>query len=672
MACKSVNEVGFLQYVEITDHEKNKFDETFPKNMINLKWGIESDKLIKRLSIVTGKNGLGKSRLLEIIRWIFNTGNGAKGGEATKRFKWNSDATIDTHLTFIRFDARIVDLKGDPYNRKGEAYPEYNFYQDNNADLSPDGVNITNTKSDFSFAILKNLIIECNENLNDLNEYLKNRKVDGESFPYEIKWSYKNNNQQLEFQRTTGETIRIFELSPGEQLILILLLWEYVSKREQLKEKIFKENQRYILLLDEPDVFLHPSAVIEVVKIIKEVLVENLGIQVIMTTHNPTTIALFVKEKVPKECFFRLYLDEHNNILIGNPSRDDCSDVFNELHSGLLCIDLPFRVVFVEGNDAMFYENIKATLIKMKLLNQNVNLIFKAAGGSKDKNTIINIVRSSTASQNGDENKLKEYIGGIVDRDNDSVIEETNLFSLKRYAIENYIFDPLNVFLISKECLDLYPNDSLKNAITYIDDRIKAEFETDIDKIKIIELEREKCKAILQLIIDCFSDIFKKYLSEDTKKQKENNKKLFKYQNDIFKLSTDWIQASSFDINKLNKLVEEHYKNKHNNDQSECLKDAYDYVAEELINEIFSKNRSNIIRIRSYEVDDIELEYPKLFLDLRGHTLEEMYNELFLSQPKFTQKIKKNFLNNSRNNQNLISKDIIECMRKLSACTNVA
>ena len=45
-----------------------------------------------------------------------------------------------------------------------------------------------------------------------------------------------------------------------------------------------------VLLLDEPDAHLHPKAVSQVIETIKELA--RIGIQCIVTTHNPITVSL--------------------------------------------------------------------------------------------------------------------------------------------------------------------------------------------------------------------------------------------------------------------------------------------------------------------------------------------------------------------------------------------
>ena len=75
----------------------------------------------------------------------------------------------------------------------------------------------------------------------------------------------------------------VFEnLSSGEKMLLALTLFLYQSK--------INRNFPKLLLLDEIDVTLHPSMCKKVIKVLKEIFVEN-GIKIILATHNPSLVS---------------------------------------------------------------------------------------------------------------------------------------------------------------------------------------------------------------------------------------------------------------------------------------------------------------------------------------------------------------------------------------------
>ncbi len=78
------------------------------------------------------------------------------------------------------------------------------------------------------------------------------------------------------------ESISFVELSSGEKIIVSLILWGY---NQQLS------HQNKLFLMDEFDAHLNPSMSKMLIDILKEKIVGEFGIQVIMTTHSPSTVA---------------------------------------------------------------------------------------------------------------------------------------------------------------------------------------------------------------------------------------------------------------------------------------------------------------------------------------------------------------------------------------------
>ena len=97
------NSLGLISSVEI----KNEIESEifFPKNMMGLKWTG-----IKKLSVLTGKNGIGKSKVLKlIIAWFKN-----------KEFRdtiisINDGNYKDFIVNLIHFDSNLTNLKNDVF-----------------------------------------------------------------------------------------------------------------------------------------------------------------------------------------------------------------------------------------------------------------------------------------------------------------------------------------------------------------------------------------------------------------------------------------------------------------------------------------------------------------------------------------------------------------------------
>jgi predicted ATP-dependent endonuclease of OLD family len=92
--------------------------------------------------------------------------------------------------------------------------------------------------------------------------------------------------------------LRINELTTGEKIILITILWE-----DQVKT--LTANEKLILMLDKPDCFLHPYAIEKFIVKLKVLTHRDSNVQVIFTSHNPGTISLLDDEDI-------FYLDEES------------------------------------------------------------------------------------------------------------------------------------------------------------------------------------------------------------------------------------------------------------------------------------------------------------------------------------------------------------------------
>lgn len=227
-----------------------------------------------------------------------------------------------------------------------------------------------------------------------------------------------------------GVTIEVNDLSTGEKVLMSLALAIY-----NVSEKGIRPN---ILLLDEPDASLHPEYSKILINAIRESIVETAGVKTIITTHNPTTVALAndneiyqmdkelgYPKKITKEAALNLLTKDLDNLRVSVENR---------------------RQVFVESsNDVGYYEKIFRLLDK-EFLTRPVFLAPHNRDGSNCAD-VINIVKQLRSIGN-------DLVYGLVDYDNKNVDSEYVyiLGKNQRYAIDNYIFDPIFVaFLLIRE-----------------------------------------------------------------------------------------------------------------------------------------------------------------------------------------------------------------------------
>lgn len=220
-----------------------------------------------------------------------------------------------------------------------------------------------------------------------------------------------------------GFEISSNELSTGEKTLMSLLLAIYNTNIESFKPDF--------ILIDEPDAGLHPSFSSLMVRVLKEYIVEKSKIPVIITSHSPATII-----SSEGSAIFQMKRGGFA------PERISTQKAIEDLTS-----DVPFlkistekrRAIFVESqHDANYYELL--VNIYSRFGNTQIEPVFLPARSSNGSNCsdVIEIVESLYKIGN-------DQVYGIIDWDlvNKSSERVWVLGGSERYAIENYLLDPL-------------------------------------------------------------------------------------------------------------------------------------------------------------------------------------------------------------------------------------
>lgn len=230
----------------------------------------------------------------------------------------------------------------------------------------------------------------------------------------------------------SGMEVNSNMLSSGEKTLMSLALAIFN----------FKGNRRAtdIMILDEPDAPLHPSMSKLMLEILEEDVVKKKGIPVILSTHSLTTIACAPARSIYK-------LNSENKI----PEQTSFEDTMKVLALGIPNLNVSIenrRQVFVESKyDVIYYEslfNIISRIEKFETLPQFLPPHYKDGSNCGD---VLKIARTLRDMGN-------KRVYGLIDRDRKNT-SESQIIILgmgRRYAIENYIFEPhlLGLYLIHK------------------------------------------------------------------------------------------------------------------------------------------------------------------------------------------------------------------------------
>ncbi|BCQ29991.1 ATP-binding protein (plasmid) [Caballeronia sp. NK8] len=210
--------------------------------------------------------------------------------------------------------------------------------------------------------------------------------------------------------------------SSGERIMLHVVAWRFLAEASGVRYDL--------ILLDEPDAHLHPSLVRKFLRLLENILVRQHGARLIVTTHSPTTVALSPKDSV-------FALRRHGSPRI--ESVENVSSLIARLTDGLVAVDPTTRFVVLEGKtDEPFFSHVWSLLMEAGHPAFPGVAFFKRDGCAKVRETVRFL-------REWDFNRFF----GILDRDappNENV-PEPGLFVLKRNGVENYLFDPLNVWL---------------------------------------------------------------------------------------------------------------------------------------------------------------------------------------------------------------------------------
>lgn len=242
-------------------------------------------------------------------------------------------------------------------------------------------------------------------------------------------------NKELDFKLhltdiNTGVEIQVNDLSTGEKVLMSLALSIYNTKDETARPDV--------LLLDEPDAALHPEFSKVLMDAIVESIVKGAGVKVVITTHSPMTVALAHEDSI--------YMMDKNQ---RRPIKVSKQQAVNMLTRDLDNIRLSYerrRQVFVESSYDVQYYNRIVKLLFPELPTVPQFLPPKSSDGSNcdEVSGIVNALRGFG----------NDLVYGIKDFDNKNHSSEY-VFVLgegNRYAIDNYIFDPIYVaFLLIRE-----------------------------------------------------------------------------------------------------------------------------------------------------------------------------------------------------------------------------
>lgn len=236
-----------------------------------------------------------------------------------------------------------------------------------------------------------------------------------------------------------------------QSLLIIAILEAYIEHNTG--------DQDFILIIEEPEVYLHPSLQRKIVNILKEISISN---QVFISTHSP----IVVSQLKPKEL---VCVKKENGIT--KKLESDPVSIINELGIKPDDIFQHTKILFVEGpDDKKLVRSLINKLVKNKKVNfEQADTLQIIDVGGIDTLSFYTNARILDAMNEAHHDHYKFWI--MVDSDGNSreevkgkiekslnefnnIYNEDDLFILEEYAIESYFIDE-NILFNLFETLDL-------------------------------------------------------------------------------------------------------------------------------------------------------------------------------------------------------------------------
>jgi len=218
------------------------------------------------------------------------------------------------------------------------------------------------------------------------------------------------------------------DLSSGEKILVSLGIWMFNAGKSKRLPKL--------LLLDEPDAHLHPSAIKEFINVLEKTLAKKHDVRIIMTTHSPTTVSFS-----PEYSLF-----EMSKIIPQIKPLESKEYGINLLTDGLVVVKSNTKYVLVEDqDDADFYNTVFSILKNKEEVNKNIDIIFIPSSNKNAKSSGgCTVVRSWVDKFVGV--GIFDIFQGLIDSDNGNHAPSKNIHVINRYSLENYLLDPILVF----------------------------------------------------------------------------------------------------------------------------------------------------------------------------------------------------------------------------------
>ncbi|GIO33610.1 MULTISPECIES: ATP-dependent nuclease [Paenibacillus] len=264
-------------------------------NIKNIKKGVMEIPLEKGVYSIVGINGCGKTTILQALAQTISRHHLG----SLKSTDYSSSSSV----IFQVGNKRDVWTKsGDMW--KADTYPNTMRFNGNYEGSLFYGTRFNDSKAVDelveSGAFKTDEIVEADEYIKDKMSYI----IHGDNLHYRNLKRVRNREiaRRLNIKNTpyfyeiNGELISQYRMSSGECLLVSLLHFVYNS----LVRKSLPPNKTILLLIDEIEVALHPTAIKRLLELLQELVQNSESLVVILTSHAPEVIRFIPPDNIFK------------------------------------------------------------------------------------------------------------------------------------------------------------------------------------------------------------------------------------------------------------------------------------------------------------------------------------------------------------------------------------
>ncbi|GAB3936957.1 AAA family ATPase [Larkinella terrae] len=267
---------------------------------------------------------------------------------------------------------------------------------------------------------------------NQFNDFLNEYEFKFRLKDFNFKEFEKNGNFSISLTNSiSGEVLEFQNLSSGERILFSFYALLFLNIN-------FNESSKFpdLILLDEPDAFLHPDGIQTLIQSLYDTVVNKNKSKVFITTHNPTTIALS-----PEDSIYQL--SNENNSALKKVNKDRALEI---LINTIPILSINYRkhkqIIVESPTDLVYYQIINEVV--SRTCKPETKLYFISGDyGDSSCEKVINLVNEFRGAGN-------KTVYGIIDWDKKNYEALDSYIFIhgdsSRYSLENFLFDPIYIF----------------------------------------------------------------------------------------------------------------------------------------------------------------------------------------------------------------------------------